>query len=253
MIRLMKYFIYLFFIAVFVTCQEAPQEEVTVDANQSQFSTNKSHTQVLAVNGKGLKKIDNWQEYRSLNDFLKQYQTISPNEALNNSKELNDLVKVLKDSAQPEFLTSPSFKARVNLLHNETLRLYDMSSISSIKQNEVNEQVEKLLGAFSSVNSKINTVVQQQELNEQIDEEKFGRLYLDSTNVKRFTQKIDTEEKIQTPRKKVNKNLKVDKKLDVTSKKRKVQPPKKRNILPKEKQKYIQLEKNGKTKKKKKN
>ena len=39
-----------------------------------------------------------------------------------------------------------------------------MSSIPAIKANEVNNHIDKVLNAFSSINSKINTTLKQREL-----------------------------------------------------------------------------------------
>ena len=44
-----------------------------------------------------------------------------------------------------------------------------MSGISAIKAGEVNLQVKKILDAFSSLNSKINTVILQKNLDEEIE------------------------------------------------------------------------------------
>ena len=106
---------------------------------------------------------------------MQQYTSISPNDALNNSRELNDITKSIIDSVKPKFLETDAFNARINLLYNETLRLYDMSSISAIKANEVNDQVANILNAFSSVNSKINTILTQNELEKDITEPDFKR------------------------------------------------------------------------------
>ena len=77
---------------------------------------------------------------------------------------MNDLAKNLVDSLKPVIFETPAFNARVNLLYNQTLRLFDMSSIPAIKANEVNNHIDKVLNAFSSINSKINTTWKQREL-----------------------------------------------------------------------------------------
>ena len=46
--------------------------------------------------------------------------------------ELENLIKNLKNTAKPILFDTPSFKARVNILHNESLRLSDMINIPSI-------------------------------------------------------------------------------------------------------------------------
>lgn len=191
----MRFFIFLLFIALFISC-EGKQEKAAIIINKSEFSTAQKQSQIVALTSNVTRKIDDWQEYASVKDFLIQYRSISPNEALNNSKELNDLVKVMKDSIKPDFLESNSFNARINLLHNETLRLFDMSSISSIKSEEVNQQVTKVMEAFSSVNSKINTLVLQADLDAQVNDPNFKRIKKDSLtmeNVQKFETKKSNE------------------------------------------------------------
>jgi hypothetical protein len=161
-------------ILLFAQCDSEPQNTETIE-NLSKSNVAQKHEQIISLDSRASQKIDHWQEYRSLHKFLNQYQSISPNEALNNSKELNDLVRSLKDSIKPDFLESPAFKARINLLHNETLRLFDMSFITSIKNEEVNQQVEKVLESFSAMNLKINTILKQKELDRLVDDPKFNR------------------------------------------------------------------------------
>ncbi len=156
-----------------VSCQNKKATQNTV-VERSELSVAQKHEKINDLTPKSQKKIDDWLEYESLKNFLDRFNSISPNEALNNSKELNDLVKSLRDSVTPKFLESDAFKARVNLLLNESMRLYDMSSISSIKATEVNAQVEKLLLAFSSINSKINTIVKQADLDDEVNDPKFS-------------------------------------------------------------------------------
>lgn len=164
----MKTFIFLGLCILFFSCGKQQKEEQKV-IDKSDFNTVKKHVEILDVSKKFETKIENWLEYESVNEFIQQFNSISPSEAINNSRELNNLVKSLRDSIKPTFLESPAFHARVNLLYNETLRLYDMSSISSIKADQVNLQVEKIVEAFSSVNSKINTTILQQNLDREIE------------------------------------------------------------------------------------
>jgi len=114
------------------------------------------------------KEISTWKEYSAFNDFLNRFSSISANEALNNALELAELTKLLKDSIRPRDLGTPAFKTRINVLENEVLRLKDMTYISAISANEVNNQVAKILEAFAATNSKINTVYSQMALEKKI-------------------------------------------------------------------------------------
>jgi len=143
----------------------------------------KKHKQVSKIQSRFEMDIDSWIEYENLTVFLQQYTSISPNDALNNSRELNDITKSIIDSVQPQFLETAAFKARLNLLYNETLRLYDMSSIPAIKATEVNHQVANILNAYSSVNFKINTILTQSELEKNITEPDFKRNIPENLNI----------------------------------------------------------------------
>ena len=213
----MRFSILFLLVVFFISCQDSkPQSTVVVE--KSEFRTETKHQEILNLEKKASKKVDNWLEYEALKDFLKQFHSISPNEALNNSKELSDLVKSIRDSIKPTFLQSKAFDARINLLYNETLRLYDMSSIPAIKSEEVNEQVEKSLKAFSALNSKINTLVLQADLDSQVSDPKFkfNRISSDSiTSEKKFTQKEiqEAERKKKMKLSKENRLKKKNKKL----------------------------------------
>ena len=63
----------------------------------------------------------------------------------------------------------PSFNARVNLLHTETLRLADLTLIPAITSEEVHLQIDKTIAAFSAVNSKINTLLSKKKFEDEID------------------------------------------------------------------------------------
>ena len=80
------------------------------------------------------------------------------------SEELAELIQAMKDTVRVEKLKELNITARFNVLHNEALRLADMSTISSIKEEEVKEEVSKILEIYSAVNSKINTIYKVEEL-----------------------------------------------------------------------------------------
>jgi hypothetical protein len=132
---------------------------------------------------------------------------MSPNEALNNSRELNGLTLSLRDSIKPVFLETPAFSARVNLLLNETLRLYDLSSIPIIKPQQVNDQVEKVLNSFSSINSKINTIILQSNLESEVVDVNFKRIQ--DTILVNETPKVILPEKKKTLQRKDLKKAKL--------------------------------------------
>ncbi len=159
----MKYIIYSICALFFLSCNDGKINSKQA-IKKPQLSQIKKHVKISKIHAKYQPEIEEWQEYENLSVFLNLFASISPNDALNNSRELNDLAKNLVDSLKPVIFETPAFNARVNLLYNQTLRLFDMSSIPAIKANEVNNNIDKVLNAFSSINSKINTTLKQREL-----------------------------------------------------------------------------------------
>ena len=127
----MKFIYYCVFILLISSCINKKTDAIQ-EIEKPESSRVKKHDQLASIQSKFQLDIDTWKEYENLAIFLQQYTSISPNNALNNSRELNDITKSLIDSIKPQFLETPAFKARINLLYNETLRLYDMSSIPAV-------------------------------------------------------------------------------------------------------------------------
>ncbi len=110
-----------------------------------------------------------WNEYNNVDEFILKFYSTTSLEALSNAQELADLVKLMKDTIRVEKIDELSVIARFNVLHNETLRLADMSKISSIKKEEVKEEVGKILELYSALNSKINTIYKAEEVQNSIE------------------------------------------------------------------------------------
>ena len=171
----MKFIVCLGFVLFIFSCGK-PQENSINTVQPSEYSLTQKHTKPVEISKNAKKKVERWKEYQELSEFIQKFNAISPNDALTNARGLNVLVKSLNDSIKPIFIESPAFSARVNLLFNEVLRLYDMSTISSIKVEEVNIQVQKILDAYASMNAKINTVVQQETLDREVENSKFDKV-----------------------------------------------------------------------------
>lgn len=114
------------------------------------------------------KTVENWNEYQQLDLLLTNFYSISPNEALNLSKELSTITQQLKDSVIIERFTQPDISIRINVLHNNALRLTDMASITSIKPEEVKNEIQSILDAFSALNAKINNITNQEKLEKEL-------------------------------------------------------------------------------------
>ncbi|PKP12561.1 MAG: hypothetical protein CVU08_09875 [Bacteroidetes bacterium HGW-Bacteroidetes-3] len=108
--------------------------------------------------------MDNWKEYRDVDELILKYYSITNLEALSNAQELAELVMRLKDSLRVEKLQKANIIARINVLHNETLRLADMANIPSISKAEVKDEVSNIVSIYSAINSKINTIYQAETL-----------------------------------------------------------------------------------------
>ena len=114
-------------------------------------------------------KVEGWNEYKQLDELLINFYSISPNEALNLSKELSTITQQLKDSVNIDRFTQPDIGIRINVLHNHALRLNDMDDISSIHSDEVKNEIQDILDAFSALNAKINNITKQEKLEKELE------------------------------------------------------------------------------------
>lgn len=179
----------------FSSCNSSQKDDIEQTVEKPKTSIVKKHEAIISIDSKYESTIEDWKEYTNFTTFIDRYKAISPEDAINNSRELNIIAKSLNDSIKPKVLETPAFNARLNLLLNETLRLFDMSTIAAIKSEETDSQVAKVLHAFSSVNSKINTIVKQKELDSAVEDVNFKR--------KEFSNKENTIKQVRkTPVKK---------------------------------------------------
>lgn len=156
--------VFLLFLSFLIfSCKKRDVQE-KIEVKKPEMSIVKQYKKYNEVDAFSLERIANWKEYTALKEFLNRFQKTSPNEALSNASELNDLVKNVKDSIRITELKTHAFRARMNVLENETLRLADMTSISAISAKEVNAQVAKIFTLYSSVNDKINTVYKKKRM-----------------------------------------------------------------------------------------
>jgi len=115
------------------------------------------------------KMVEGWNEYMQLDELLTKFYSISPNEALNLSNELSTITQQLKDSVTIERFKQPDVGIRMNVLYNHALRLNDMASISSIQSDEVKNEIQDILDAFSALNAKINNITKQEKLEKELE------------------------------------------------------------------------------------
>ncbi|CAM1360017.1 conserved hypothetical protein [Tenacibaculum sediminilitoris] len=166
MSRFLFVFVLLFF--TITSCQKKNEQKKELPT-KTQMNVSIKHTDYSKVNQNYIDNIKPWKEYFIVEDFLQELKNTTPIEALNNALELKTLTKQLKDSLNIETLKTPAFKARVNVFENETLRLADMTFIPSISADEINNQVEKIMVIFGSVNDKINTVYAKKKFDSEVN------------------------------------------------------------------------------------
>ncbi|CAA0162648.1 Probable lipoprotein precursor [Tenacibaculum maritimum] len=157
-----------FFIIILYACKKEKKSEIQ-DPKKSEMSIAKTHVTKTSLNSEAVKKTKGWKEYKSLNEFIIRFKNTSPNDALNNALELKILVKNLKDSIRISELKTPAFRARLNILENEALRLVDMTYITAITADQVNQQVDKIFSLYGSINSKINTIYIKKHFDDDLD------------------------------------------------------------------------------------
>lgn len=177
----------LLIIVVVSSCKD-PKKTGEQVKEKPQLSTVKEHRLKSDLDDFSQTQLKDWKEYHALQNALQGFVKISPNEAMSKALDVRDLVKQLKDSAKPKVLDITSFKVRVNVLENETLRLADMTYIPAITAPEINNQITKVLDVFSAVNSKINTIYAQQRFEESIDSDRFF-IGLDTTKLDSLSKK----------------------------------------------------------------
>jgi hypothetical protein len=139
--------------------------EVSEKTDSLKFDANRIENRIgetLSPDAKAA--LDNWKEYENVDELLLKYYSITTLEALSDAKELSELVKLMKDSIRVEKIKKLNIIARINVLHNETLRLADMATIPSISKEEVKEEVSNIVSIYSAINSKINTIYQAESL-----------------------------------------------------------------------------------------
>ena len=195
----MKHILYLFLSLFLFSCGNNKKDALNTTQEIPKRSIAKQHIRLENISPDFKNKVENWGDLQTVTSFIKKFENVSPNEALSNALELRDLVASLKDNEIPEFCDIPSFHARINVLHNETLRLVDLTLIPAITSDEVNLQVDKTIVAFSAVNSKINTIYSKKRFEDAIDI-KIDYIGIDSTMMDSVSKKsinLKKKEKLQ--------------------------------------------------------
>ena len=184
----MRVLILLCFVLTLASCQKQVTTDDENKTEQALLSVVQSFKKPDDIMPQYKKEVESWTHYRNLTSFMERFEKASANEVLSNAMELETMVKTLKDSVIPNPFNVDALKARINILHNESLRLSDMTNIPAITNSEVIEQTKKTINAYSSINSKINTILTKKNFEDaiQIDVKYIG---LDSTKIDSVSKK----------------------------------------------------------------
>lgn len=207
----MKY-LFTFLIFVFIYSCDKKQENTNLEKDTKPLlSIVQEYSAAISVDVSFEKDIEDWKQLKTITVFLERFKKASPKEILSNALELQGLVKSLNDTVKPQLFDNPSFKSRVNIFYNETLRLSDMTTIPAIKAEEVNQQTEKVIAAFSAVNSKVNSILSKKRFEDAIEVDvKF--IGLDSTKMDSISKKSIKEDELERSINKLvdKENLKIE-------------------------------------------
>ena len=112
----------------------------------------------ITLSPKSKEEVATWEKYQLIETRIQRYQSITKSEAMQNAMELSLLIEDASDTIDVQILNRPDVKMRFNVMYNHAFRLHDMMSITSISEDEVMNEVTKLLDAYSALNDKINVV-----------------------------------------------------------------------------------------------
>jgi len=154
-----------------IGCNDSKKKETNYESS----SKNQHIADVKIVNSLGetlnaesRELVEAWPEYKTLDNTINGFYTITSNDALLKAKELSTLTLQLKDSIRIDILDRPDVRIRLNVLHNTALRLTDMETIKTIKNEAVEIEITNILNAFSAINSKINNILNQENLEKEL-------------------------------------------------------------------------------------
>lgn len=152
-----------------IGCGKTKKENETTSIEQVTETIHKTYTKSAFLNESATKELTVVKHFAEFESKMNLFYKLPPEEAKLNAKELSDLIIKLKDSINIQKIDRPDVKARFNILNNEVLRLYDMSTISTISKEEVVSKIENIIYAYESIILKINQVYLMNENEESVD------------------------------------------------------------------------------------
>lgn len=164
-----KNIFFIFIILLIISCdKKTSKEDIIIQKDTTLIKKAIAINIEVKLNSKAKKIVENWKEYQNFDKFIIQYRNISSSDAFLNANELSELAQQLKDSIRIEEFQIPSVRIRLNVLYNETLRLADMSTIKNMTEKDFFNENKNILNAYSALNSKINNIINQKNLNSDV-------------------------------------------------------------------------------------
>ena len=143
-------------------------QEINPDKSTSDSQNIISNAIGEVLSPEARKLVEPWREFSNVENAISDYYTISPAQALANAGVLARVTQEFKDSIRVERFKEPDLKIRLNVLHNTALRLQDMNQIPKINHEEITLEVNQLINTYSSINEKLNNIVQQENLEKEL-------------------------------------------------------------------------------------
>jgi len=164
--------IYIFlFLSLMISCK--PSKNKMENTNKSIDSLEQQDVNISSIgvtlSPKAKQETETWLEYQMIQSKINGYNKTTKSQALLNAMELAELVQNASDTIEVKKLDRPDVKIRFNVLRNYALRLDDMSTIPSITEEEVMQEVANVLDAFSALNEKINTIYKIEEYEKELN------------------------------------------------------------------------------------
>ncbi len=200
--RLLVYFFILLVLLQSCSKKGVREKEKEIEKKKINSITN---FKPIPLNSQAKIMVADWIEYQNIAEFIPNYYKTTTKDALFDSQRLAELSQQLKDSIRIKKLDIPSFRARLHVLYNESFRLADMDSIPSITNEEIVSETKNIINAFDAINSKINMLVSQEILENNLKE-------FDSILNKKDSLKSNSK---PTQNKKINPNFKKRKRKSI--------------------------------------
>lgn len=164
-----KPLIFTIVILLFFSCKQTTNELESNTKNDTTAFVSRSYTQSIFLTENARKEMVAQKYFEDFENTMKQFYNSTPDRIQLNAQDLTEVISKIKDSISLSKIDRPDVKARFNILYSEALRLIDMSTISTISNEEVNRKIENIIYAYESILAKINQVYLMDSNEENVD------------------------------------------------------------------------------------